>query len=281
MLASACRARSPQRPIFTPLLPASPFVSIVSDPIFYAAALPAVVLLGLAKGGFGGLGMLSLPLMALVIPPLQAAAIMQPILMVQDVVSIWAFRRHFSRRNLMILVPSSFVGVVLAYLLASYVSDAGVKLAVGAISVVFGAARLVIEAGPRPPAATPAGTLAGWFWGVLTGFTSMVAHAGGPPFQVYVMPQRLSRDAFIGTGAILFAMINWMKVPPYFALGLLTPGNLLTSAALFPLAILSTWAGVLLVRRVRGESFYKVIYALLILVGLKLGWDGASALLGT
>ena len=252
----------------------------ITDLHFYAAALPAVILLGLAKGGFGGLGMLSLPLMALVIPPLQAAAIMQPILMVQDVVSVWAFRRHFSRRNLKILIPSSFVGVVLAYLVASHVSDAEVKLAVGLISIVFGVARLIIEAGPKAPRATKAGALAGWFWGLLTGFTSMVAHAGGPPFQIYVMPQRLARDVFIGTGAILFALINWMKVPPYFALGLLTPANVLTSALLFPLAILSTWAGVWLVRRVRGESFYKIIYALLILVGVKLSWDGAQALLG-
>ena len=106
----------------------------------------------------------------------------------------------------------------------------------------------------------------------------MIAHAGGPPFQVYVLPQRLARDVFVGTGAVLFAAINWVKVPPYVALGQFTRENLLTSAALFPLAILSTWLGVLLVRRVSGERFYTAIYILLILVGLKLIWQARAVI---
>ena len=107
----------------------------------------------------------------------------------------------------------------------------------------------------------------------------MIAHAGGPPFQIYVMPQRLARDVFIGTGAILFAAINWIKLPPYVALGQLTRENLLTSAALFPLAVAATWVGVLLVRRISGERFYTAIYILLVLVGLKLVVGSARALL--
>src|SRR4051794_12175713 len=109
--------------------------------------------------------------------------------------------------------------------------------------------------------------------------TSMIAHAGGPPFQTYVMPQRLARDVFVGTGAVLFAAINWIKLPPYVALGQFTRENLLTSAALFPLAVLATWLGVLLVRQVSGERFYTAIYILLILVGLKLVWQGARGVL--
>jgi uncharacterized membrane protein YfcA len=110
------------------------------------------------------------------------------------------------------------------------------------------------------------------------GFTSMVAHGGGPPFQIYVMPQRLPRDVFVGTGAILFALIDWIKVPPYLALGQFTPENLATSAALFPLAILSTWIAVLLVRRVDPERFYPLVYGLLVLVGGKLVADGVAGL---
>ncbi|HEX8168815.1 MAG TPA: sulfite exporter TauE/SafE family protein [Beijerinckiaceae bacterium] len=251
---------------------------MIADPLFYAAAVPAVMLMGLSKGGFSGIGLLSLPLMALVISPVQAAAVMLPILIVQDVVSVWSFRRDVDRTNLSILLPSSAVGIAAAWLLAAKVSDAAVAFAVGAVSIAFAVRRLAAERRTPPP--RKAGIAAGWFWGLIVGFTSMIAHAGGPPFQIYVMPQRLRRDVFVGTGAILFAAINWLKVPPYWALGQFTRENLLTSAALFPLALASTFAGVWLVRRVPAERFYAIIYGLLVLVGGKLVWDGWAGLHG-
>jgi len=251
---------------------------MITDPHFYLVATPAVVLMGLAKGGFAGLGLLSLPLMALVISPVQAATIMLPILIVQDVVTVWAYRRTWDGRNLAILLPGAALGIGLGYLLAARVSDAAVASAVGVISIVFAVRRLVVERQGAPAPMQP-GLVAGFFWGSVCGFTSMVAHAGGPPFQVYVLPQRLARDVFIGTGALLFAALNWIKLPPYVALGQFTREALLTSAALFPLAVVATWLGVLLVRRVSGERFYTVIYILLILVGLKLVWEGIRGLL--
>lgn len=249
---------------------------MITDPQFFAAAVPAVILLGLSKGGFRGIGLLALPLMALVISPIRAAAILLPILIVQDSVAVWAYRRAFDRRNLVILLPSAAVGVALAYLLAEYVSDAGIALAVGLLSIAFAGRQLLAEAGLGAGRTKPGGVAAGWFWGILTGFTSLIGSAGGPTFQVYVMPQRLPRDIFVGTGCIFFAVLNWIKIPPFFALGQLTSENLSTSFALFPLAIASTWAGVLLVRRVSGERFYTLIYGLLIVVGLKLTWDGIA-----
>jgi len=135
-----------------------------------------------------------------------------------------------------------------------------------------------VERRKTPPKPAPADVPRGIFWGWVTGFTSMVAHAGGPPFQIYVMPQRLPRDIFVGTGAVLFALVNWIKVPPYLALGQFTFENMATAGALFPVAIASTWAGVLLVRRVSGQSFYTAVYVLLVLVGIKLVYDGAVAL---
>lgn len=251
---------------------------MITDPLFYAAAVPAVILLGLAKGGFSGLGALSLPLMALVASPVQAAAITLPILIVQDVVSVWAYRHTWDRRNVVILLVGAVSGIVTGYLLAAQVSDAAVKLAVGIISVAFAIRRMVVERRAAPPKPAPADVPRGIFWGWVTGFTSMVAHAGGPPFQIYVMPQRLPRDIFVGTGAVLFALVNWIKVPPYLALGQFTAENMATAGALFPVAIASTWAGVLLVRRVSGQSFYTVVYVLLVLVGAKLIYDGAAAL---
>ena len=249
---------------------------------FYLIAVSAVIILGLAKGGFSGVGALAVPLFSLVTTPVRAAAIILPILIVQDVVGVWAFRHTFSRSVLALLLPTAAAGVALATVFAARVPVGAVELLVGLISVVFGASRLAkawqhratgVPHGPIP------GKLYGAVCGVAAGFTSMVAHAGGPPFQLYAMRQRLDRDHFIGTSAIFFAIVNWMKVPAYWALGQFTRESLSTAAVLLPLAIASTWAGVWLVRRVPGRNFYKIIYGLLIVVGGKLAWDGASALL--
>jgi uncharacterized membrane protein YfcA len=244
---------------------------------FYATAVPAVILLGLSKGGFAGLGVLGMPLMALTIPPVQAAAITLPILVIQDLFSVWAYRRSWDRANLKILLPGAVGGIILAYLLAARVPDAAVALVLGIISIVFALRRFLAGRYAAAPTWTmPLNRPAGWFWGAAAGFTSMVAHAGGPPFQIYVLPQHLPRDIFVGTSVVFFALVNLIKVPPYLALGQLTRENLLTSATLFPLAIASTWAGIWLVRRVASERFYSIVYALLLLLGCKLVLDGAA-----
>ncbi|UZF90219.1 sulfite exporter TauE/SafE family protein [Bosea sp. NBC_00550] len=247
------------------------------DLVFFAAMVPAVILTGLAKGGFSGIGLLSLPLMALVVSPVTAAAIMLPLLIAQDVVSVWSYRREFDRRNLATLAPGALLGVLAGYLLAAKVSDAAVVLAVGLISIGF-ALRRMLGDGKRPPAVQRASWGPGSLWGFLCGFTSMVAHAGGPPFQIYVMPQRLPPAIFVGTGAIFFAAMNLVKIIPYLALGQFSSQNLMASAALLPFAVAATFAGVWLVRRVPAERFYGIIYWLLLLVGAKLVFDGVRGL---
>lgn len=243
------------------------------DGAFFAAMVPAVILMGLSKGGFSGLGLLSLPLMALVVSPVTAAAIMLPLLIAQDVVTVWSYRREFDRRNLMTLAPGALIGILAGYLLAAKVSDAAVGLAVGVISIGF-ALRRLLSGGQAERRVRRASWSGGSLWGFICGFTSMIAHAGGPPFQIYVMPQKLPPAVFVGTGAIFFAAINWVKVLPYLALGQFSPQNLFASAALLPVAIAATFAGVWLVRRVPAERFYGIIYWLLLLVGARLIWDG-------
>ena len=248
---------------------------MIDDPWFYAVAIPAVILVGLSKGGFAGISALSLPLLALHISPLKGAAIMLPILMVQDVVSVWAYWRKWDPANLKVLFPGALVGIAAGYFLAAYVDDAAIKLVLGVIALVFGTRHFL---GEKTDVSKTANPKAGVFWGAVSGFTSMIANAGQPPFQVYVMPQRLPRDVFIGTSLIFFAVVNWIKVPPFIALDLFTRETLLTSFALFPLAIAATWVGVLLVRRVPADPFYRIIYLLMILLGAKLIWDGATGL---
>jgi uncharacterized membrane protein YfcA len=244
---------------------------------FYMAAVPAVILFGLSKGGFSGLSSLAMPMLSLVISPVRAAAIVLPILLVQDWVSVWAFRRDFSSRNLIILIPSSLIGVGLGWLLAARVSDDAVRLAIGVISIVFVAYMLIRGRLGHAPVERP-GVPSGVLWGSLAGFTSFISHSGAPPFQVYVMPQYLKPRVFAGAAQMFFAVVNLLKIPPYFLLGQFSRDNLFLSAGLIPVAILSTFAGVWLVRRAPVDRFYAVILALTFLVGVKLTYDAVSTL---
>ncbi|MFZ9502045.1 MAG: sulfite exporter TauE/SafE family protein [Beijerinckiaceae bacterium] len=251
---------------------------MIDDWVFYAFAIPSVILLGLGKGGFSGLGLLSFPLMALVAPPIQAAAIILPILMVQDLVGVWAFRREFDRENLKLMAPGALAGLVAGFIFAKSVSNGAILFLVGLISVAFviwqalGARRGA--SAPAKPARGPAS-----FWGLVCGFTSFIANAGGPPFQVYMLPQRLPPRLYAGTSTMFFTAVNYLKFPAFFQLGQMNAGNLLTSAVLFPLAIASVSAGIWMVRRISAQRFYPLVLGLTLAVGLKLIWDGASQLL--
>jgi uncharacterized protein len=244
---------------------------------FYLVAITVVVLYGLSKGGFSGLGSLGVPILSLVTSPVRAAAIVLPILIVQDWVSVWAFRRDYSLRNLVILTPSAIIGVVAGSLLAARVSEDAVRLAIGVISITFVAYMLVRHRLGRAPVKNP-GVPSGVLWGSLSGFTSFISHAGAPPFQVYVMPQYLEPRIFAGTATIFFAAVNLLKLPGYFFLGQLSRNNLIVSVWLLPVAVLSTFAGVWLVRRVSADRFYPLILALTFLLGVKLTYDAVSAL---
>ena len=244
---------------------------------FYLVAIPAVILFGLSKGGFSGLGTLGVPMLSLVASPVRAAAIVLPILLVQDWLSVWAFRRDFSPRNLIILIPSSMIGVGVGWLVAARVSDDAVRLAIGVISIVFVLYMLIRDRLGRAPVEKP-GVPSGVLWGSLAGFTSFISHSGAPPFQVYVMPQYLKPPVFAGTATMFFAAVNLLKVPPYFLLGQFNRDNLFVSAGLIPVAILSTFGGVWLTRRVSADRFYAIILALTFLIGAKLTYDAVRAL---
>ncbi|MFD1787799.1 sulfite exporter TauE/SafE family protein [Sphingomonas floccifaciens] len=246
---------------------------MIETPTFWIVAVFAVALLGLSKGGFAGMGALSLPVVAMIVSPVRAAAILLPILIVQDVVSVWAFRRDWDGYVLGWMLPGAAIGIALGYLFASSVSPDAVLGLVGAVSILFGGYRLWVERHGAPQGTGGSPGWVGTIFGVASGFTSQIAHAGQPPFQLWVLPRRLPRDVLVGTTAIFFAVVNWVKVPAYVALGQFTRANLTVAAMLLPVAIVSTAAGVWLVRRVPAERFYRVIYVLMIAVGLKLVWD--------
>ena len=241
---------------------------------FYAVALPAVLLLGLAKGGLTGIGMAALPMMALVVPPLEAAAIMLPILMVQDVVSAWTFRRDWDAWNLKVLLPGAAAGVGAAYVLARFVAEAHLQIVIGCISILFAARQLFMQFRPRSPEVRRPGIVLGFLCGSASGFAGLLAHAGPPPFQMFVLPQRLPRDIYVGTSILFFAAVNWIKLAAFVALGQMTADNLAIAGTLMPAAIAAAFAGIYAVRLLSGPRFYVIVYGLLILVGAKLVWDG-------
>lgn len=249
-------------------------MTLLADPMVLALACLAVIILGLAKGGFSGLGALATPLLALALPPAVAAALLLPILLVQDVVSIWAFRKTWDRWVVGWMLPGAALGVGLGWFYAAQVDEAQLLLALGLITLGFGLYRLWIERGGRIVAASNSPGWVGSLFGVATGVTSQIAHAGGPPFQMWVTPRRLPHETFVGTSSILFAAINWMKVPSYIALGTLGRETLIAAALLMPLAIGSTLVAVRIIRRIDPTRFYTIVYVLMVLLGGKLVWDG-------
>jgi uncharacterized protein len=253
-------------------------VQPISDPAFYALAIPAVFLMGMGKGGFGGhLAMVAMPIMALSGPTLQAAAIMFPILLVMDAISVWSWRKTWSRQNILFMLPGAVIGTALGYLTAAYVSDAGIRLVLGLMSLVFCLQTWLLkdkELHPRQP-----DIMRGTFWSSIAGFTGFISHVGGPPLSIYLLPQKLPKEVLAGTFVIFFATVNLIKITPLAALGVFTAQNLSTSLVLMPLAAIATLFGIWLVRRMPTELFYRILYALLFLVALKLTYDGIMGLM--
>jgi uncharacterized protein len=253
---------------------------ILSDPVFYLAAVPAVILVGLSKGGLGGaMALIGVPLLALVVSPVQAAAIMLPILIVMDMVSLWAWRGYYDRRLLAIMLPGALIGIGIGWLTAAVVTADHVRLIVGIVTLLF---FLRWAAGKlrRSEAAAGHSMPRGLFWGTISGFTSFVAHAGGPPYQVYALPLRHDPKLYTGTSVIFFAVVNAVKLVPYFALGQFDATNLTASLLLAPVAPLATLAGAWVVRRMRPDIFYPLMYGMILIVSLKLIHDGAAGLWG-
>ncbi|RDI02646.1 sulfite exporter TauE/SafE family protein [Caldimonas thermodepolymerans] len=245
--------------------------ALITDPWFYATAVPAVLLMGLAKSGIGvGFGSLAVPLMALTIPVPQAAAVMLPLLMVADAMGLMAYVKQVERDVLRLLLPAGLVGIVIGTLLFGLLSSQAVAAVVGVLTLLFLAQRLFFP--PRADAKAPPRWV-GWLLGIVSGFTSFVAHVGAPPVNAYLLPLRLSPVKFSATLAVFFAVVNAAKWIPYAWLGLIDLRNMATALVLMPLAPVGVWIGVRLVHRVSPVWFYRLVYAGMLLTGIKLVWD--------
>ena len=245
---------------------------MITDPWFYAVAIPAVLLMGLSKSGFGaGFGALATPLLALAVPVPQAAAIMLPLLLVMDAFGVKALFLQRDRELIRLLLPAGLLGTVLGTLSFDVLSAQAVAGIVGGLTLLFLAQRLLFP--PRADSKPPPRWL-GFGLGVASGFTSFVAHAGSPPVSAYVLPLRLAPVTFTATMATFFAVINLSKWIPYAWLGLIDWRNVTTSLVLMPLAPIGVWLGVRMVKHVPQKLFYQLVYGGMFLTGVKLLWDG-------
>jgi uncharacterized membrane protein YfcA len=253
------------------------FVQFLSDPWFVITGLAAVTLLGLSKGGFFGLGTMGLPLLSLFVPPMQAAAILLPTLLAQDILTIWSYRRTWSAANLQVLIPSTAVGIAIAYLFAASLTPADIRLAIGVIIGIFVIRHWLgtrfDRLAPRPNTAT------GIFFGIVGGFTTMLANAGGPAWQMHLLPQKLEKFTYVGTVTVLFAASNIMKLPAYSALGQMNMENMMLGAVLLPMAVAANYAGIWLVRRTPTELFYRIAYVLMFLIAIELIRNGLTEIM--
>jgi uncharacterized membrane protein YfcA len=253
---------------------------LITDPFFYLAAIPAVLIVGISKGGFGGgLGLIAVPMMALVISPAQAAAIMLPILCIMDLFALWGFKGNFDRKNLRVLLPAAGVGIIIGALSFHLLNESHIKLLIGIMTLAFCLNWLRQNLFHPEIIAKPASTGRGSFWGTLAGFTSFSVHAGGPPLNFYLLPQQLEKRVFVSTAIIFFAVINYLKLIPYSLLGLLPEGNLMTSLVLIPLAPLGVKLGIYLHDRINTTLFFRLCYLFLFVTGFKLSWDGLQSML--
>jgi uncharacterized protein len=252
---------------------------LITDPLFYAAAIPAVILFGISKGGFGGgLGVLAVPLMALVISPVRAAAILLPILCVMDLVALWKFRGKWVWPELRVLLPASLIGILTGTMLFEYMSAAVIRLIVGVVAIVFTLHFWINKQRSNSSNLVNYPRSFGLIGASVAGFTSFVAHSGGPPISMYLLRRPLDRTDFVATSIVFFAVVNYVKLVPYTWLGQFDSDNLATSAALVILAPIGVLIGVWLHRRVSDRFFFAFVYVLLFVVGLKLVYDGLGGL---
>jgi hypothetical protein len=248
---------------------------LITDPGFYAVAIPAVLMMGISKSGFGsGFGSLAVPLMALSVTVPQAAAILMPLLFVMDVLGLHAWRHHFDWKLIRFLLPFGLLGTVVGTMSFKLLDPHLVAGIVGVFTLAFLAQRLLFP--PRPDSPSPPS----WLGALLTttsGFTSFIAHAGGPPLNAYVLPMRLKPQVFTATLAVFFFTINLSKWIPYAWLGLLDLRNMATSMVLLPFAPVGVFIGVRMAHRISPVLFYRMVYLGMLLTGLKLVWDGFFA----
>ena len=241
------------------------------DFYFYLTAVPAVMLFGISKGGFAGpIAILAVPLMSMSISPIIAAGIMLPILIVMDITALYFYWNKWSLSDVKLIIIPSFLGILIGSMTFSHISDDGVRIIIGSIAIIF-IFFTILQTGNifiKPTKNK------GRFWSTIAGYTSFLIHAGGPPLNFYLLPLKMDKTIYVGTFTLSFAIINSVKLIPYYFLGQLAASNMIISLILLPLAPIGIIIGYYLHKRVSEKIFYNLIYIFLAIGGFKLIYDG-------
>jgi uncharacterized protein len=249
---------------------------MTTDALFWALAILATFLVGASKGGLPGVGILGVPILSQIISPVVAAGLLLPLYIISDVYGLWLYRKSYDARLIKIIVFAATIGIVIGWATARYNNDDLVKLIVGLIGLWYTADLVMKRVQAKLIEPRPADIPRGLFWGSLAGFTSFVAHAGGTPYQMYMLPQKLDKMVYAGTATITFALINLLKLPPYLLLGQINMQSLTQGLYLAPVALFGSWVGFELTRRLPQSLFYRFVEVALFLVSLKLIYDSSS-----
>ncbi|MDU8944601.1 sulfite exporter TauE/SafE family protein [Ovoidimarina sediminis] len=248
-----------------------------TDPLFVALAIPAVIFAGVSKGGFGsGAAFAATPLLALVVEPGMALGVMLPLLMLVDAVTLRPYWRQWSWPDAKLLIVGGVPGVVLGIVLWQVAPADVFRVLIGVIALgfvawqLFGRRMLVASAAREMPASVGLAT------GVISGFTSFVSHAGGPPVAVYLLGRGLSKTTYQATTVLVFWAVNLVKAVPYAAIGIFTAETITATLWLAPFALLGAWIGVKAHRLVPERLFFALTYVMLVGAGVKLIYDAAT-----
>ena len=241
------------------------------DFYFYLTAAIGVVLFGISKGGFAGpIAILAIPIMALSMSPVVAAAILLPVLFVMDVVALYIYWNNWDLKNIKIIIHPAIFGIAIGALTFKYSSDDSIRIIIGIIAILF----ILLSIIQKNSLFIKPTKTKGIFWALVGGYTSFIIHSGGTPVNFYLLPQKLNKTVYIGTITLAFLIINAIKLIPYYLLNQLIISNLKISLILSPLAPISIYVGYYLHKKVKEETFYSVIYFLLGISGIKLIYDG-------
>lgn len=239
---------------------------------FWVMAVFAAVLTGVGKGGVPIVGALVVPVLSLVISPVAAAGLMLPVYVISDWFGLYAYRREFDKRVLLIACVSMTLGVALGWATAKLIPESMVTVLVGVISVAFALNQLLRRAMVVAPRRAEWGT--GLFWCTIAGFTSFVSHTGAPPYQVWTLPLGMKKAVFAGTSTIGFAYVNAIKLVPYYYLGQINLASLEVALKLAPFAAAAVFFGVWVVKRLPEKLFFQIVTWSLLLIGAELIWKG-------
>lgn len=248
---------------------------LLNDPLFAAFAIAATLLAGLSKGGFGGgLGFVGVLGLAQVSSPVTAVAIMLPILCVMDLIGAWAYRHDWHRPSMTVLGTGCLIGTIIGMLTFRWMDAQLIQLIVGTIAILFFVD--FFRSGGEGAAARVFSKPVGYVLGTIAGFTSFVIHAGLPPVAMYLLPQRLDKKVHVGTIVVLFFFVNYLKLIPYWWLGLFTSSNISTALVLMPLAPVGMILGIRFNYLIPQKVFVRISYSILFLLGLRMTWEGLS-----